>query len=249
MCDEWMPMIRLPISIDEFHQLPRNAAYKYEYFGGKAMLSPRPKTMHAALDLATCSIPLEDHAPTDEYALAPLERQSQDELAKVFCGAFGQSQPFAGLPVDRRLAAARESLRRAFDGEEGPWLADASFVARRIADNAIVGAIVLTLIPDGDPSDVLTYRWPNAKSPTPEPFGAGQPHITWIFTAHFFKGEGIGTRLLAAAVDALRIAGHKRLLTTFIMGNDSSMLWHWRNGFTLLPGPISKRRIRRKIKP
>src|SRR2546423_464085 len=32
MCDDWMPVIRLPLTLDQFHQLPRNPAYKYEYF-------------------------------------------------------------------------------------------------------------------------------------------------------------------------------------------------------------------------
>ena len=31
MCDDWMPTIELPITIEQFHQLPRNRACKYEY--------------------------------------------------------------------------------------------------------------------------------------------------------------------------------------------------------------------------
>ena len=67
----------------------------------------------------------------------------------------------------------------------------------------------------------------------------------YIVTA--FKGDGIGTSLLVAAVQSLRTAGYRRLLTTFIAGNDSSMLWHWRNGFQLAPYFASKRRFRRNV--
>lgn len=35
MQDKWFRCIELPISRDQFHQLPRNAAYKYEYFSDK----------------------------------------------------------------------------------------------------------------------------------------------------------------------------------------------------------------------
>src|SRR5207245_1746906 len=52
MCDEWMPVVELPLTLEQFHQLPRNPAYKYELIGGKAYLSPRPKHFHAQLDLA-----------------------------------------------------------------------------------------------------------------------------------------------------------------------------------------------------
>jgi hypothetical protein len=55
-------------------------------------------------------------------------------------------------------------------------------------------------------------------------------------------GWGTGTALLAAAVNSLLGLGFTELLTTFMIGNDSSMLWHWRNGFRLLAHPASPRR-------
>ncbi len=249
MCDEWMPTIRLPISIDEYHKLPRNAAYKYEYFGGEAVLSPRPKTQHAALDLTAWQGAEADQASVDEYALGPITPADHDDLARVFSSAFSATQPFACLPDDQRLAAARACLHRAFAGEEGPWVADASFLARWRTDSKIVAAILVTLLPDEDRSDFDSYRW---RDPPPSDLwqtGGGRPHITWIFTHHFFEGDGLGTRLLAAAASRLRERGYKQLHTTFIVGNDSSMLWHWRNGFVLLPSIFSKRSVRKRLTP
>src|SRR5215831_15840771 len=40
MCDECMPHIQLPLTIEQFRQMPRNAAYKYEYLNEVAHLSP-----------------------------------------------------------------------------------------------------------------------------------------------------------------------------------------------------------------
>lgn len=245
MCDEWMPTIELAMSLAQFEQLPRNAAYRYEYLNGTAHLSPRPKTMHATLDLTTYAIPHGDLPPVGEYAISAASADSHGELAELFADAFGQTQPFASLPEGTRLVAAEESLRRTFAGEEGPWLENASLFARRRECGTLVGAILLTLIPDGDPSEFNTYRWrePPAAGTLPN----GQPHITWIFTHPFFKGDGIGTNLLVVAIERLRAASYRRLLTTFIAGNDSSMLWHWRNGFQLAPYFASKRRFRRNL--
>src|SRR5437588_294883 len=124
MCDEWMPALQLPLTWEQFLQLPRNPAYKYEYLEGKAFLSPRPSHYWA------------EPPPTD-------------------C------------------------------------------IARRL----------------------------------------GRPHLTWIFVAPSLAGGGVGTGLLSAAVSVLLTMGFRELVTTFIAGNDSSMLWHWRNGFQLLPYP------------
>ena len=47
MQDEWFRGLELPLTWEQFHELPRNAAYKYEYFEHRAWLSPRPKFYHA----------------------------------------------------------------------------------------------------------------------------------------------------------------------------------------------------------
>jgi hypothetical protein len=52
----------------------------------------------------------------------------------------------------------------------------------------------------------------------------------------------VGTGLLHAAAAALARLGFTHLTTTFLLGNDSSMLWHWRNGFQLVGHPASRRR-------
>ena len=51
MADDHFRRIELHLPFDEFHRLPRNSAYKYEYFDGRAVLSPRPKCHRAVLDL------------------------------------------------------------------------------------------------------------------------------------------------------------------------------------------------------
>src|SRR5207253_5277293 len=51
MSAEHFRAMRLPLTKDEFHRLPRNPAYKYELIGGEVWLTPRPRWHHAVLDL------------------------------------------------------------------------------------------------------------------------------------------------------------------------------------------------------
>jgi len=48
-------------------------------------------------------------------------------------------------------------------------------------------------------------------------------------------GQGLGSTLLASAATALRGLGYRDLASTFLVGNERSALWHWRNGFRLIP--------------
>jgi hypothetical protein len=163
------------------------------------------------------------------------------ELEPLFAGAFHLIQPFGSLDDATRKEAARKCLEKTRTGGDGPWLARASFVAEQ--ERHPVGAILITLLPEGDPADFDSYYW---REPPPDDYaqsGHGRPHVTWVFVNSWLAGHGIGTRLLGETVGALRKIGYPQLYSTFMLGNDSSLLWHWRNGFRLLPFPFSVRRL------
>ena len=125
---------------------------------------------------------------------------------------------------------------------DGALVGPASFIAE--VDNAIVGVILITLLPGGDATDWNSYHWDDIAPADLWEQHQGQPHLTWILVSRFAQGTGIGTRLLYEAVQVLRRQGYKTLWTTFLLGNDSSQLWHWRNGFELLPHGLSKRHLK-----
>ncbi len=235
MCDHWMPSLTLPLSWEQFQQLPRHPAYRYEYLEGRAFLTPNAKHYHGLLDLRPPETPIRG-------TLRPVCAGDFGELEEVFAAAFLRQQPFAGLDDRLRREAARECLERARTGGDGPWIESASFAA--VEEGHIIGAILITLLPEGDLSDWTSFRWD-----APPPADAiqrrlGRPHLTWIFVEPLWSGQGTGTALLAAAVRALLALGFSELVSTFQVGNDSSMLWHWRNGFRLLMHPASRRRRR-----
>ena len=241
MCDQWMPTIELPLTLQQFYQLPRNPAYKYEYLGGKAYLSPRARHYHGVLDL-------ERQPVSEDEEIRPIKVDELAELVPMFCGAFRSIQPYGSLDEGTREQAARHAMERTRTGGDGPPIEQASFVAidKNKRPGTRIGAILVTLLPTGDPTDVDNYYW---REPPPADCIAnrqGQPHLTWIFVSPLEAGCGVGTALLAAAGNSLLDMGFTQLLTTFISGNDSSTLWHWRNGFRLLAYPGSRREIKKR---
>jgi GNAT superfamily N-acetyltransferase len=231
-----MPWMELKLSPLEFTQLPRNAAYKYDYQSGSAWLNPRPRYYHALLDLPALN--LEGAAET---AVRPVGPGDWEALADAFAEAFARQQPFAGLTDAARHAAARRSLAQARDGGDGPWVEQASRVACD-AFGGLLGAALITLLPRGDPTEWDSYAWDGPPPPDAVERRLGRPHLTWVFVRPRAAGRGVGTALLRASAAALANMGYEELLSTFMLGNDSSMLWHWRAGFRLLSYPGSPRK-------
>lgn len=241
MCDEWMPGIKLRLTLQEFKQLPRNPAYKYEYLSGSALLTPRPKFFHAALDLATCP----SAEPPEGTRLVPFCVEHWPALEPIFAATFAHLQPFGSLDDATRKQAAEACLGKTRGGGDGPLIEPACFVALDTVAERLAGAILITLLPQGDPSEWDSYEWSEPPAADAVARRAGRAHLTWILVSPWHTGVGVGSALLAAAAEALRASAFAHLFSTFLLGNDSSLLWHWRNGFRLLPYPGSRRRLRR----
>jgi len=238
MIDRYFRTIELPITIEQFHELPTNSAYKYEYFDNAAWLTPRPKGYLAALDLRPMgpAEPVEVHR--EPVSVRPLRETDWDALPKLFAHAFHRTAPFAGLDDATGLEAAAACLGKTREGGDGPLVASACFAAVDDRDRPL-GAALVTRLEDED------RDWYADLGPAP---AAGHPHLTWIFVAPMMTRHGVGSLLLSAVVDALRAAGDTLLASTFLLGNESSTLWHWRSGFRLLGYPGSPRQIGRQVR-
>ncbi len=246
MLDRWFSVIKLPLSWRQFHQLPRNPAYKYEYWEKTAWLSPRPKFYSARrpLQASAGDPPPEIDVHGGAIRFRRLEDRDWPRLSRLFAWSFDRVQPFGSLSDRRRLEAARACLADTREGHDGPMIRPACYVAVGETDPNPAGAILLTLVPPVDLEDFWSLKWK-----TPPPLHAigqrlGHAHITWIFVHPLFAGYGIGSALLGHACRNLLEMGYTQVISSFILGNESSMLWHWRNGFELLPDCGSKRRFR-----
>lgn len=245
MLDRWFSVLRLPMSWRQFHRLPRNPAYKYEYLEKAACLSPRPKFYSARLTLGVDEVgPVRPPELPESVAFRRLEDRDWPRLSRVFAGSFERVQPFAGLGDRRRLEAARACLKFTREGCDGPIIAPACHVAVDQKDGDPLGAVLVTLVPPVDLDEIWSLRWKTPPAPGCVERRLGHAHLTWIFVGRRIAGCGVGTALLEQASLGLRGLGYTELISSFILGNDSSMLWHWRNGFELLPYCGSRRRFR-----
>jgi GNAT superfamily N-acetyltransferase len=245
MCDDLMPNLKLRLSVEEFHRLPRHPAYTYEYLRGQACLTPRPKHYHALLGLKADALPGLEGAEPD-IALRRIEAGDRDDLERLFAAAFERYQPFASLDEKALKEAVRTCLHRTLTGGDGPWIEQASFLAIGGDNKRAVGAVFITLLPEGPADDYDSYYWNCPPPANCIALRLGRPHLTWIFVGPLHADQGIGTALLAASVRELLALGYTQLASTFLLGNESSMLWHWRHGFTLQSFPGLHRRIRQR---
>jgi len=246
MLHDWYRAVQVSMSLDEFHRLPRNPAYKYDYIDGMAHLSPRLRTLNGLLDLKPLDAPSSLRA-FDLVMFRPLQPADWTAFPELFAGAFARVQPFASLNELERRQAACECLEQTRTGGDGPPIARACFVAE--TNGQVLGGILITLIPNREPGE-----WWDGLCPEPPPLnaaamGLARAHLTWVFVAPLYSNHGIGSALLAHAVNALMADGFTDLATTFLVGNEVSALWHWRNGFRLLPYPGSMRKISKSSEP
>jgi GNAT superfamily N-acetyltransferase len=242
MSDEWMPTLKMKLARADFERLPRHPSYKYELIDGETWISPWPRYGHAQLQLSRFRPDADDLA---NLALRKTTDADQGALASLFCAAFGRLQPYGSLDDATRESAAAKALAQTFSGGDGPFVEAASYVA--LMENEIVGAILITLVPGGADPDGDNMLWQEPPPANLWENRGGQPHLTWILVHQMKHGRGVGTQLLLQSVRVLKKHGYKTLWSTFLIGNESSVLWHWRNGFELLPHLLSRRRMRREL--
>jgi hypothetical protein len=238
MCDEWMQSVQIALTTEQFQRLPRNSAFRYLYHQAQVWITPQPRFYHALLDLASTQEKPGERA-NGEVVLRALSPSDWTTLPKLFAQAFRGTQPFAGLNLDTLHQASQHCLAQTQAGRDGPVIESSSQLTFFAGSENPVGACVITLLPAGDPTDQTSYTWQEVPPSNAVANCLGRPHLTWIVVDPTFAGRGIGTTLLQAACQQLRELGYRELASTFLLGNDASMLWHWRNGFRLLPSPYN----------
>ncbi|MBX3438408.1 MAG: GNAT family N-acetyltransferase [Planctomycetaceae bacterium] len=248
--DEAFPAVEFPISWDIFHRLPRHAGYRYDYLQGQAYLTPEPRQYHCLLDLAPRTAEQEIVTQLTQVTIRPMREADWPAFKPIFERAFRESTPLGQADESAAGRAVREALERTETQGSGPVLADACFAAwGRLPghDACVMGGLLTTLLPQGDlerfddptwteppPSDAAAERW-------------GRPHLTWIFVDPWITRNGVASAMLDHAVNALFDMGYRELASTFLLGNESSTLWHWRNGFRLVSYVGSPRRWKRRL--
>lgn len=226
MCDQWMTRQELPLTQDQVARLPRSPAWQYSALDGRLILWPRVRAYHAVLAL-------DGVKPASEHVFTAVPTCQHAELEATFKAAFRSVIPYAGLDDATLAEAAHVSLGRTWSGMDGPLVQPACCAARE--QERIQGALFVTLLPPGSNLDPASWYWQEPAPARWEDAIGGRPHLTWVFVDPACGRSGLATAMLRHAAAALRERGFSFLLSTFLLGNDASLLWHWKNGFELLP--------------
>jgi GNAT superfamily N-acetyltransferase len=238
----WFRSVRAPMSFESYTRLPRHPSYKLEYWDGQLRITPRWQSHAMFLSLRPPAAVVRDD---DGIAtIRPLVNSDWDALPEVLAYAFADTPPLGMLGPRRRRLAARDWLWSTRDGTEGdgPPVEQACVVAVDRSDNTrVLGALIVTLMAGWTRSWYSRRR--RAVSPPPPDLADGreQPQMSWIFVHPAVSGEGVATALLESAASSLWRSGYRELASATDCGNVTSMAWHWRKGFVLLPDYKSAR--------
>lgn len=229
------------MAFESYQRLPRHPAYKFEYWDGKLRIMPRWQSYSMFLELR----PPEACFQGDDTGIAstrPLVSSDWDVLPDVLADAFRDVPPLGMLGSRRRLWTARDWLGSTRDGGEGPLVETACVVAIGREESArVLGALLVTLMVGWTRSWYAGRRLAVPPPPPDLAEGREQPQITWVFVKPEASHQGVATALLAKATSSLWISGYRELASATDRGNDTSMAWHWRNRFFLLPHSRSVR--------
>jgi GNAT superfamily N-acetyltransferase len=194
------------MSVDEFELLPMRPGWKYEYWDGRAHITPRELGVIVAMPVTARSV-------NTSLVLRKVTRDDAAELTSAFLEAFVDSVEYCDWETEKISDAADKAIRSHFSSERGKPHS-ASRVAmgfdRELGCDSIVGAAMLAQAPRYSILDLLFVR------------PAWQRH-------------GIARALLSDAMNELHSGGEAILKSAYHAANEVSMDWHHRFGFVEEP--------------
>lgn len=273
MLIDWSRPLQFRCDWETFQQLPRQAAYRYEYQNGCCTITFRPVYYHARVALERVVPQHFDFTTAFDHTrcFVSLADVPEQEIVAVFADALSRMVLFETLDAPTRLQAAQEFLTQALTDQSGLYLPAASwccFTEDLSAEDPqtsalqvpsaspgdesevsassqpeLIGGVVVTLFPSADFIGFRSEDWLQTVPEDAFSRGWGQPHLTWIFVKPRHRRRYVAQHLLRTAAASLKAVGYETLMSTMLLGNEASLLWHWRMGFELLPHPASPSRL------
>ena len=110
-----------------------------------------------------------------------------------------------------RIGVGGDVVRQRGPEAGGEHLLAAADVAEDADNPRPVGGVLVTLLPDEDPTSWNAFHWKEPPPPDCLERGIGRPHLTWIFVSPLEAGRGVATALLNAAIRELLALGYRQL--------------------------------------
>ncbi len=236
MLPDWFVPAQIRMTWEEFQKLPRHPAYRYEYRNGELRQSGRPILRNCRIKTEfQAASKVDDRIEALRLSFADLKNFNGQALTTLFKQAFARSAPYFSLSPAELDQAVQDHFLSVLQAHPWPIAWSASRLLLKESSNEPVAASVVTLVPDANWTDFTDPKWQQQAPPDALEKCWGHPHLTWIFVSPQYQRHGIGSILLSEARNEVRNLGYRNLFSTFLVGDYESMLWHWKQGFELIP--------------
>ena len=102
----------LPMAFDAFERLLRKPGWKYEYFNGEAILSPK------SLFVVT-TVAVESRTVRSRFLLRSAIPDDEGQLIDAYLEAFRDTVEYCDWPAEAIERSARETIQKFFGGDRG----------------------------------------------------------------------------------------------------------------------------------
>ncbi len=193
------------MSVDDYHLLEMKPGWKYEYWDGKAHISPSPR-------YAITTIKVAPRPGEKRGKLRAVKRGDEAQLIEVFYDAFKDTSEYCDWDEEEIYKSAVDGIQSYYSGKRGkPHTASyVVVVADESGAEQIVGAALVV-------------------------HGIEHPFLDILFVRRDYQQRGLATALVTAAVNRLHKMGAKKLSSAYRLCNEASARWHRDFGFVEEP--------------
>jgi GNAT superfamily N-acetyltransferase len=160
-----------------------------------------PRAIGVTTKLKLCPRNLPHH-----HRLVPVSAVDREQMMAGYFATFADSVEFCGWAPESVQESAAKDIGNYFAGKRGEPLA-ASVMALAPGSQQLVGLALFILRPE---------------------YGA---YMDLLYVRPEFQHQGVATAMLNWGIDRLVESGFSTLSSAYHIGNESSRLWHHRQGF------------------
>jgi GNAT superfamily N-acetyltransferase len=125
----------IPMTIDEFHLMPYELGWKYEYWGGEAHISPK------WINVVKTTVPVKPRPVIAPCAIRPLTETDLPKFIPAYVAGFRDAADYCDYSLAYVKRAAISHMRNFFAGNRGIPHPASQIAIRR---GCIVGAVLIT---------------------------------------------------------------------------------------------------------
>ena len=191
------------MSMAEFHTMQHPFGWKAEYWGGKAVFTPREQHVETKLNLTQRRSIDPDNHPN--HNLRAADPTFKPQMIAAFYDAFQDSVEFCNWPEEEIKKYAAKNIHNYFDGVRGEPL-PVSVMALESDRDRIAGLALFTN-------------------------QAGKTKLDLLFVIPAYQRKRIATQMVDWAVNQLYQDNIEQVYSAYHICNENSRQWHHSFGF------------------